>query len=38
MFALKYRDFLIEIKKQRKSESLFYNIQINEIQENIDET
>ena len=35
MFSIKYRDFLIE--KQRKSKSLFYNTQINEIQENIDE-
>ena len=31
MFSIKYRDFLIEIEKQRKSKSLFYNIQINEI-------
>ena len=31
------RDFLIEIEKQWKSKSLFNNIQINEIQENIDE-
>ena len=37
MFSIKYRDFLIEIKKQRKSKTLFYNIQITVIQENIDE-
>ena len=37
MFSIKYRDFLIEIEKQQKSKSLFYKIQINEIQENIDE-